>query len=195
MGGLACASARAQAQAQAQEDSKFRWFGSPAMSFGGDTLASGTHTSGQTFSIKAGDGVLLSGGVSVPVTNKLDLQGSVGYQSTSTNASNGKVEFTRVPLELLALCNMEGQWRLGGGARSATGAKLSTSGVASMLGRYEFTPSLGIVLEAPYFFDKAGSSKAKTGISVRYIGASFEEKVSKTKVNGDSLGVGFLFHY
>jgi len=187
--GLACVGA------QAQEESKYHWFGSLGGSFGGDTLASGTYTNGQTFSIKAGDGLLLSGGLSFPVTDQLDLQASLGYHSTSTNANNGKIEFTRMPVELLAFYNLEGKWRLGGGARSATGAKLSTSGAAGSLGSYEFTPSLGVVLEAQYFFDKAGSSKAKFGVNVRYISESFEEKVSKSKVNGDSLGAGFFFYY
>lgn len=187
--GLACMGA------QAQEGSKFRWFGSLGASFGGDTLASGAYTSGQTYSIKAGDGLLLSGGLSFPVTDKLDVQASVGYQSTSTNATNGKIEFTRVPLELLAFYNMDSKWRLGGGLRSATGAKLSTSGVAGALGSYEFTPSLGMVLEGQYFFNKSSSSKAQYGINLRYISESFEEKVSKTKVNGNSLGVGVFFYY
>lgn len=181
--------------AQAQEGPQIRWFGSLGASFGGDTLASGTYTNGQTFSIKAGDGLLLSGGVSIAATDKIDLQATVGYHSTSTNANNGKIEFTRVPVELLAFYNLEGKWRVGAGVRSATGAKLSTSGVAGSLGSYEFTPSLGTVLEAQYFFDKAGSGRAKYGINVRYISESFEEKVSKTTVNGNSLGAGFFIYY
>ena len=186
--GLACMGA------QAQESPRFRWFGSLGASFGGDTLASGTYTNGQTFSIKAGDGVLLSGGLSFPVTDKLDLQASVGYQSASTNASNGKIDFTRMPIELLAFYNMDDKWRLGGGLRSATGARLSTSGVAGTLGSYDFTPSVGVVAEGQYFFNKF-SSKVAYGLNVRYVNESFEEKVSKTKVNGSSLGVGIFLYY
>jgi hypothetical protein len=180
--------------AQAQESPKFRWFGSLGASFGGDTLVSGAYTSGQTFSIKAGDGVLLSGGLSFPVADKLDLQASVGYQSTSTNATNGKIDFTRMPIELLAFYNMDSKWRLGGGLRSATGARLSTSGVAGTLGSYDFTPSVGVVAEGQYFFNTF-SSKVAYGLNVRYVNESFEEKVSKTKVNGSSLGVGIFLYY
>jgi hypothetical protein len=180
---------------QAQDGSKFRWFGSLGASFGGDTLASGSYTSGQSYSIKAGDGYLLSGGLSFPVADKVDLQASVGYQSTSTNATNGKIEFTRMPIELLAFYNMDSKWRLGGGARSATGAKFSTSGAVGSLGSYEFTPSLGMVLEAQYRFDKSSNSKAYYGINVRYVSESFEEKVSKTTINGNSLGLGFFVYF
>ena len=186
--GLACMGA------QAQESPKFRWFGSLGASFGGDTLVSGSYTNGQTFSIKAGDGVLLSGGLSFPVTDKLDLQASIGYQSTSTNASNGKIDFTRMPLELLAFYNMDSKWRLGGGLRSATGAKLSTSGVASSIGNYDFTPSVGVVVEGQYLFN-GFSSRVPYGINVRYVSESYEEKISKSKVNGNSLGVGMFVYF
>ena len=84
--GLACMGAHAQ------DTAKMLWFITGGYSVGGDTLASGTYTSGQTFSIKAGEGFLLSGGLSFPVANRVDLQASVGFHSTSTNATNGKIE-------------------------------------------------------------------------------------------------------
>lgn len=186
--GLACMGAHAQ------DTAKMRWFITGGYSVGGDTLASGTYTSGQTFSIKAGEGFLLSGGLSFPVANRVDLQASVGFHSTSTNATNGKIEFTRMPLELLALYDLQNRWRIGGGIRSATNPKLSTSGVAGVLGSYEFTPSLGTVIEAQYFFDNPRSSKTQLGVNIRFVSESFEEKVSKTKVNGNGFGAG-LFAY
>ncbi len=185
---LACVGAQAQ-------ESKVRLFGSLGFAFGGDTLVSGTYTNGDSFSVKAGDGLLLSGGLSYAISDKVDLQGSVGYQSASTTASNGKIDFTRYPVELLALYNIDNTWRVGGGVRSATSPKLSTSGVAGALGSYEFTPSVGAVLEAQYMFNANPSSKAKMGINVRYVTESFEENVSKTKVKGDSLGLGLVIYY
>jgi nitrous oxidase accessory protein NosD len=52
-----------------------------------------------------------------------------------------------------------------------------------------------MVVEAQYLFDKSSTGRAQYGINVRYISESFEEKVSKTKINGNSLGLGFFIYY
>ena len=62
------------------EESLVRFFGSVGAGFGGDELASGTYTNGNTFSIKAGNGATLAAGVSIPVSDLVDVQLSVGYQ-------------------------------------------------------------------------------------------------------------------
>lgn len=191
---IAIAAALTCLAAQAQQ-APVRFFGSVGGGFGGDELASGSYTNGNTFSIKAGNGFTVSGGVSVAVSSTTDVQVSVGYESASTNASNGDISFTRLPIEVLGFYTVSPQWRVGGGLRSATSPKLSTSGVAGMLGSYEFTPSVGVVLEAQYLFDKSATQRGQFGISGRYVGESFEEKTSKTTINGNHVGVALVFYY
>jgi len=177
------------------EESRVRFFGSVGAGFGGDELASGTYTNGNTFSIKAGNGATLAAGVSIPVSDLVDVQLSVGYQSTSTNASNGDISFKRYPVEALGFYKLNSNWRVGGGLRSATSAKLSTSGVAGMLGSYDFTPSVGVVLEAQYLFDKGANQRGQFGLSGRYVSESFEENSTKAKFNGNHVGFSLVFYY
>ena len=181
--------------AQAQETAKFRWYGALGMSWGGDTLASGNYTSGTAYAIRAGEGILFQVGMAYQVMDKTDLQLSVGYQTASTTASNGDISFTRNPIELLGFYDVANQWRLGLGLRSSSNAKLSSSGAASNVGSYNFTPSLGQVLEVQYLFDSTRRNKFQPGVSLRVINESYEEKVSKTKINGSSAGLSLFCYF
>lgn len=182
------------AAAQAEEPA-VRFYSSAGLSFGGDELASGTYTSGNSFSIKAGGGYMLNLGVDVPFTDKIDGVLTVGYHSASTNASNGDVDFKRSPVELLGFYTLDKNWRVGGGLRSAGSAKLTSSGAASSIGNYDFNNSLGTVLEVQYLMDKSAQSRARWGFSGRYVAESFEETTTKTKINGNHAAVSVIFMY
>lgn len=180
--------------AQAEEPA-VRFYSSAGVSFGGDELASGSYTNGGSFSIKAGSGLMLNLGVAVPLTDKVDGVVTVGYHSASTSATNGDVSFKRTPIELLGFYALDKNWRAGGGLRSASSAKLSSSGAASSVGNYDFDNSLGAVLEVQYLMDKSAQSRARWGFSGRYVVESFEEKTTKTKVNGNHIGMSVIFMY
>lgn len=172
-----------------------RFYGNAGFTSGGDELASGNYTNGTSFSIKAGGGLLLNVGAAIAITDKVDGVITVGYHSASTSASNGDVSFSRNPVELLGFYTLDKNWRVGGGLRSAGSAKLTSSGAASAIGNFDFDNSMGTVLEVQYLFDKNPQTRATWGLSGRYVAESFEEKTTKTKVNGNHVGLSLVFYY
>lgn len=183
-------------QAQAAD---LRFFGSLGGAFGGDTLASGTYTDGTSYEVNAGKGLVLSVGADYRVADKVTVQGSVGYQSGSTNAKNGEISFTRSPVELLVFYDISKQIRLGGGVRKANGAELTVSGAASATpGKYD--SSVGTVLEGQYFFSPvdAGAAvrKAQWGLNLRYVSETYTPtNGSAGAKSGNHLGFGVVMYY
>lgn len=161
---------------------------------GGDTLASGTYTNGESFSIKAGGGTLLSIGAAYLVNDKIDIQATIGHESDSTDAVNGSINFKRSPMEVLGFYNFNDSYRLGAGLRQVSSATLTTSGVAARLGSSDFSASAGTVLEGQYFFTpRVAEKKLRLGLFVRYVTEKYTS--GSTTVNGDHLGMGLTAHY
>lgn len=185
-------------QAQAAD---LRFFGSGGVAFGGDTLASGTYTDGTTYEVNAGQGLVLSVGADYRVADKVTVQGSVGYQSGSTNAKNGEISFQRTPIELLFFYDLSNQIRLGGGVRKATNAELTVSGAAvgsATPGKYD--SSVGTVLEGQYFFNpvdtKAAVRKAQWGLNLRYVAENYTPTNGRTGAkSANHLGFGVVMYY
>ncbi len=179
--------------------SPWRLVGQGGFSFGGDTLVSGNYSNGDSFSIKAGGGLLLAGGVEYSLHPDWSLQATVGWHWDSTEGSNGNIEFTRFPLELMGLYSLNPQWRVGLGVRSATGAKLKATGVArSFVSDTGFNSSPGAVFEVQYLFgDRPQTSerRGQMGLSARYVTEGFKPKPSGSEVKGDHLGLGVVFYY
>jgi hypothetical protein len=189
---LGCAAAL-NAHAQA-EDTDLRWYAAFGVAYGGDSLHDGSYSIGTSYSIRAGDAIMLRMGLSYQVKEDFDLQLSVGYETTTTNAYDGKVQFTRVPAELMGFFDAGSQWRLGLGLRYASAAKLSTSGSVASIGNFEYTPTIGRVIEVQYMFDSTRRDKVQYGVSLRLINESYQEKITQTNYNGNSSGLS-LFAY
>lgn len=184
------------AQAQAEENQKIGFVGAIGLNAGGDKLSSGQYTNGNSFDITAGGGVMISGGLTYALNPSVDLQATIGYETDTTNATNGAIAFNRIPVEALAFYNFSDKYRLGGGVRSATGAKLSGSGVASSLGSTDFTASPGVVIEGQYVLSpKSATRKLQTAIYVRYVSESFKTGTPSQSFNGNHVGAGVAFYY
>ncbi|MEN9712861.1 MAG: hypothetical protein RLY90_1122 [Pseudomonadota bacterium] len=183
------------AQAQVAEPSKFGFVGALGINSGGDTLVKGQYTNGEPFSIKAGNGVLLSFGMTYALNPSVDLQGTVGIESDSTNASNGSIKFDRMPIEALAFYNFSDKYRLGGGFRSATGAKLSSSGVASGLNA-DLNAGVGVVLEGQYMLgSKNSASRFHPALYLRYVSEKYTSPQTNESINGNHLGLGVAVYF
>lgn len=155
---------------------------------GGDELVEVSYDNGETDTISAGGGVQFFGGFEYQLDSiPLALQFTVGYHTDSTSASNGEVSFTRVPLEGLALWQLNESVRLGGGLRLATGAELSSSGAASYIGNYSFDSKPGVVLQAELTFSERSSVYLR-GVMEKfdYQGVSY---------SGNHIGLGFSFRF
>lgn len=158
-----------------------------AVTFGGDTVATVTYTDGDSQDIKAGGVVHFYGGAELQ-SGAFALQTTVGYHVDSSNASNGTVKFSRVPLEMLGLWSLNDQVRVGGGLRKATSAKIRGTGAASGLGSHSLDGNVGLVLQAEYLF---GDGKLAT--YVRYVSESYD--LGNTSFSGDHLGLGLSYRF
>jgi opacity protein-like surface antigen len=149
---------------------------------GGDKLATAYYTDGNSANIRAGQGLLLQAGLEYRVLPEMSIQGTIGYHDDSANATNGHADFTRVPLELMAYYHVNAQWRVGGGARYVSSAKLHGSGFANGLDM-SFQDTTGAVMEAEYFVNP------KFSVKVRAVKESYKLADYDYKVNGDHIGV------
>lgn len=176
-------SAHAQ-QAPAQKNVRF--FLGGGLTFGGDKLATASYTNGGEIDIHAGGMVALNGGIDFLVTPHFSMQANVGYHVDNASARNGDVRFQRVPMELLAYFHPAPKWRLGGGVRYVSNAKLSSSGAAD-IGDFSFKNTVSGVIEGEYLMT------SHVGFKIRLVSEEYEEKFSGAKVDGDH--VGFFANY
>jgi hypothetical protein len=181
---LAAASVAAQAQST---PNPLRGFVGMAFTGGGETLVTVTYSDGTSKNIKSGGLIDLKLGADYRVNDMFSLQGSVGFHTDSTSASNGSVRFTRFPIELLGYWHASPAFRLGGGVRVPTGAKLRSSGVAASLGDTSFDTSAGVVLEGEYFFSP------HFGLGLRAVKETYE--VGGSKIDGDHVGLRLNYYF
>jgi hypothetical protein len=154
---------------------------------GGDKLATVTYTNGNSQNIKSGGLLHIFGGVEYVPTNAFALQATVGYHVDDSNAKNGSVKFSRVPVEVLGFWKAADTWRFGLGLRKTSGAKLTSSGEASNIGNFKLDSKLGAVLQGEYLFNPSGS------VFVRYVGEKYT--VNKVGVSGNHVGLGTSFRF
>jgi hypothetical protein len=148
--------------------------------FGGDTLVTVVFADGSTKSINANEGLYFGGGVSILSDSKdIETEVSLSYKFTGINASNGSIDWTRFPLEVLVFYRLP-QFRLGGGLTYHLSPKLSGSGVTNA--NLKFDDSAGFVLQADYLLQKIT-------VGLRY--TSLQYKVGGASVKSDGVGVTF----
>lgn len=148
---------------------------------GGDTVVTAVFTDGSTKSIKANEGFYFGGGASILSDSKdIETEVSLSYKFASINASNGSIDWTRFPLDVLVFYRLP-QFRLGGGLTYHLSPKLSGSGPAGNINT-KFDDSLGYVLQADYLLQKIT-------LGLRY--TSLEYKVGGASVKSDGVGITF----
>lgn len=183
---ILCLSAQAQTAAP---EAPFRWVGGFGFTAGGDELVTAYYTDGNSTRLRAGGGVQFYLGGDWKVNSNVALQATFGIHTDESNpASNGKVEFRRFPIELLAYYTPNPAWRIGGGARLNTNAKLAGSGVA---GGYDdkFDSSVGAVVEAEWMMN------ANVGIKFRGVKEDYTLSGTNAKFKGDHLAALVNFYF
>ncbi len=83
--------------------------------FGGDKLAEVRWSDGTTDTLKAGQLISFSAGALYHPDAQWALEGTLGYKFDKVNGSNGSIEFTRIPLDVI-VAYANGGHRIGGGA-------------------------------------------------------------------------------
>ena len=177
---LALASA-ALGNAHAQVPSQTRFFVGAGATAGGDKLVHVTWADGDEYDLRAGAVLALAAGVDFRVNPQFSLQANVGYHFDRVNGSNGKLAFSRYPIEVLAYYDTSAQWRVGGGARYSANAKLSGHG-AGDIGNMEFDTGTGVILEAEY------KLSPNLGAKVRYVAEKYTLKGTGVDVDGNHIG-------
>jgi hypothetical protein len=183
---LALASLAAAGAAQAQSTIR------PVLGFGltggGDRFASVEYEDGRTEDIRAGQFVYFYGGLTTELSPGVTLQGTVGYHTDSTNASNGSIKFQRFPFELLAHVQVHEQIRVGGGLRLVTGARYTESGALGST-RVSFANAVGVVGEVEYLFSP------QFGLKMRYAKEDYKASFPYTgTAKGDHIGFLMSFY-
>lgn len=174
--------------------SRMQFVGSGLVSFGGDKLYQGNYNTGETFDITAGGTYQFNAGANYSLSPVFDVQLTVGYHTSTTNATNGSVDFTRWPVELLGFYQFNDKFRIGGGLRQSMDSKTAVSGVGNGVPTYAFKSNPGGVIELQYLLNTHRHSAAYTTVNLRYVGESFTEKSTSTKINGNHLGIGVSFY-
>ncbi len=155
---------------------------------GGEKLATVTYTNGTSQNIKSGGLLHIFGGVEFAATDAFAIQATVGYHVDDTNAKNGSVKFSRVPVELLGFWKPADSFRVGLGLRKTSSAKLSSSGDAvGSIGNTKLEGKAGAVLQGEYLFSPSGSG------FVRYVSENYT--VNKASVSGNHVGIGASFRF
>lgn len=143
------------------------------ITFGGDTIAILDYEDEDVSDAKvhAGGLVAFNGGLELQFTPLVSAQAVVSYHVDRANASNGSVRFERTPVELLGHFRLNDWFRLGGGVRYISAAKIRATGVASnTVANVDFKPNWGSVVEGEFFPTRS------IGIKVRYVSEKFKAK-------------------
>src|SRR5262249_6654905 len=148
---------------------------------GGAKLGSVTFPSGESDSIRANDGLYLGGGISVLNEDKnIEFLGTVSYKFASIHASNGDIDWTRVPLDALLFYRMQ-SFRVGAGLTYVMSPKISGSGVAGGL-NVKVDDALGFLVQADYLIGK---------VNIGLRGTFVDYKAGGQTAKGSGVGVTF----
>ena len=175
------------AQAQAQNPAPLRFLAGLGVSAGGDNLASARYTDGKSQDIKAGGGVYFTAGADYRINPQFSVQGTVNFHIDDTNASNGSIKFKRFPIEVLGYYHVNNDWRIGGGLRYVSGAKLSSSGAAAGM-ETKFDNTVSGVIETEYFWTP------QFGMKMRYVNETFKSPYNRD-VKANHVGISANYYF
>lgn len=180
-------SAQAQMATPEPEFAPVRFLVGMGLSGGGDKLASARYTDGSTINLHGGGLIYLTAGVDYHVVPEFALQATVNYHVDQANAKNGDLRFERFPVELIGYYQPDPMWRVGGGVRYTSGAKLRSSGAASGLDA-KFDNTTSAVVEGEYFVN------SKLGIKLRYVNETLKTR-GYQDVDGSHVGLSANFYF
>lgn len=140
--------------------SEIRGVGGLSLDFGGKTLISVVMSDGSTQSIKSHEGFGFMGGVYAPFNDGFGVTATVGYKVASIAASNGTMELTRIPLEVLG-SKQVGPHRFGAGITHQTNINFScdVSGICN--GDTDLDDASGFLLSYEFLMNNNSSDLGK----------------------------------
>ena len=173
----------------ADADSPFKFLIGNGLTYGGDNLVTVPLSDSSQDVFKAGGLVYTYGGVEYRLTDKVALQTTLGYHLNYARASSdGKLRFTRMPVDMLALYSISDKIRVGGGAQFVYSPELKGTGVASNVSQ-KYDSTLGAVVEGEYLFTP------HIGVKLRYVAEKFKPNDGGASVDGSHAGVLFNYYF
>jgi hypothetical protein len=158
-----------------------------AITGGGDKLSTVDYTNGDSQDITAGGLVQLYGGVEFHQPGSpFAVQATFGYHVDSTHARNGNQQFSRWPIEAIALFNVAPKFRLGVGARYASSPKFTSDG-AGHVGNADLKAQVGGILMGEWLF------LPSMGVQLRYVHETY--KLDGISIDGSHGGLGFNYYF
>ncbi len=166
------------------------------VSAGGDELVEVELTGGaqDDDSVTAGGGVGLWIGAGFMYSPTLEVRANIGFHRDSISASNGDTEFSRMPLELMAMLH-RGPHRFGAGVHYILNPEFDFSleqnfGQDISFGA-EFDDAIGLAVQYEYVF------RERTSLGLRYLQTEYSpaEDIALGDVDGSyvALVVGYKF--
>jgi len=158
--------------------------------FGGDKLADVAWSDGDTATLRAGQLITFAAGLGYRVTDRWTFEVTLGYKFDKVNGSNGTIEFTRIPIDLIASW-APGRHRLGGGPtlHLAPTFNCNASGLCDQ--KVAFGPALGGIVQWACLLRPEGRSLGLDfGLRYTFIRYSSSDVASQ---NGSAFGFFFGF--
>ena len=170
-----------------------------AITGGGDKLSRIDYTNGDSQDITAGGLVQFYGGAEFHQKGSpIGFQATFGYHVDSANARNGRQQFSRWPIEAIALFNATPKFRVGVGARYATAAKFTSDG-AGFVGNADFKSQLGGLVMAEWLITPS------MGLQLRYVNEKYKIDgacassagpcSNELTIDGSHGGLGFNYYF
>lgn len=166
---------------------------------GGDKLFTANYANGDSENINAGELFQFGAGVQWNATNSpLALAVSINYHGDTANATNGKAEFKRYPLEAIAYFRTSNSWRFGLGVRYVMSptASYHVDGVTDE--ELTFDDAVGAVAEIGYGFTQSvwlnlrGVNEKYQPETYRINGTTFNVSNAE-KVDGSHVGINVVY--
>ncbi len=170
-----------QAQAQNAPANPLRFVAGMGLTAGGDKLVNVSYSSGDSSDLHAGGLIVFDAGVDYRFSPEFSMQSTISYHVDQANAKNGNIKFKRFPIELIGYYHPNTQWRVGGGVRYISNAKLSGSGFGSVAND-NFDNTVGALVEAEYMVSPV------LGLKVRLVSEKYKYEHSSTKIDGSHIG-------
>lgn len=152
---------------------------------GGETMVNVLFTNGETQKVRGNEGFYLGGGAAI-ISDAKDWEYHVtlAYKMAFIDASNGDVDWTRIPLEALAFYRLP-RVRFGGGLTYHLNPRLEGSGVVGGLD-VKFKNALGVILQADWRITE------KIALGGRFTFLEYDAKSGGTG-SAEANGVGITF--
>lgn len=192
----------------ASSDKPMAFIGTLVLSGGGDKIGEITYyrenedgnrertgssnmTAGGLFALNLGAGIR-------PFSNgsEWETQITLGYKSNNKDGENGKINFTRYPVDIIQFYNLN-KLRFGAGITYHMSPDLSSK-VNGNTADFDLESALGFTFQVDYFFEKAIFIGAKVEL-IEYQQKSYEydsaiSDESKT-LDGNNIGIVFGIRY